>query len=65
MEGVAKYSCRHKHVQMKCTIFENMLTTMNIESLPCCVFDSANTKSRLRCSHGTVGTRNGKYNLSF
>jgi hypothetical protein len=44
---------------MKCSIFENLLTTTNIESYPLCVLGIPNMKSMLTASHDLSGMGNG------
>ena len=44
---------------IKCAIFENMSTTVNIESLPLCFLGNPRTKSILATSQGFFGMGSG------
>jgi hypothetical protein len=46
---------------MKCAIFENLSTTIKIESLPLFVLGKPKTNSMLMSSQGTLGMDNGMY----
>jgi hypothetical protein len=50
---------------IKCTILENLSTTIKIESLPFWVLGKPNTKSMLTFVHGHFGIGRGQYNSAL